>query len=240
MVFSIDYTGQCNGCLVHDGPGTLAIVGSQLHLLIHVGIWVYSFIHREILIWTINVIASLLIGLCYIFHKVELLGTQPPCLQCVAASYYSLKGSAVPCVPVALVTFYMLFTFVAALELGSAFTEQVETESFSKRLQWERIRHLDVLIIPCWSASARLYTGLTTPRGVVSGVISGGCSILLAFAVIRSRWFRSIVLYIFEGTEMQVGPWLCKPLPWLPGILNYLGFECTLLKIMWRNLDHIK
>jgi len=281
MVFSIDFDGHCSGCHLNDGPGTLATIGSQLHLLIYVGIWIYSFIHREVFIWTINTVASLLLGLIHVFHKIHILGKQPPCLACVAAiydRYYELEGSAVPSAPVALVCFYMLVIYACPLELGSAYRydggsrkhlqrhrrkhrcleegnddddddrhhhhrrrhpnpNPNHAPSASELIAWDHVSHLDVLIIPCWSAAARLYVGLTTPVGVVAGAIVGGAAVLLLFALVRSNWFRKFVGYIVHAEPLSICGLCIGPIPGIATVLRFLGFETRLLDIMWNNLD---
>ena len=261
-MFNIDFNGHCSGCHFDNGPGTLATIGSQLHLLVFVGIWIYSFIHREIFIWTINVVASMLLGLCHIFHKIDVLGKQPPCLACIAAIYdrfYDLEGSAVPSAPVALVCFYMLTIYACPLELGSAYrhdggsrrhllgqnhrcvTEKdCHAPSASEMMIWGRMGHLDVLIVPCWSAGARLYAGLTTPMGVVSGAIVGAAAVLLLFTLIRSSWFRSLIRYIVDEEPLSICGLPIKPFPGVAAVLSFFGFETRLLDIMWNNLDAVR
>ena len=268
-MFNIDFNGHCTGCHFDDGPGTLATIGSQLHLLVFVGIWVYSFIHRDIFIWTVNTMASFLLALCHIFHKIDVLGSQPPCLDCIAAIYdrfYDLEGSAVPSAPVALVCYYMLVMYACPLELGSAYrhdsalrygkrgrhhyregaklavhsatTPRYQAPSAAELMTWDPLKHLDVLIVPCWSAAARLYAGLTTPMGVVSGAIIGAGTVILLFKLVRSNWFRCLVRYAVNDTPLTLcGISIC-PIPGVSATLHFLGFETRFLDIMWNNLDN--
>lgn len=264
MVFSIDFTGHCNeGCHFGDGPGALAIVGSQLHLLVFVGLWVYSFIHRDIFLWTVNVMASTLLGICHIFHKIDVLGEQPPCLGCIAAIYsrfYDLEGSAIPSSPVALVCYYMLVIYACPLELGLAYRydegakrqlqrnnrrqhhhrcieEQQIANSASDRILWNNLSHLDVLIVPVWAAGARLYAGLTTTKGIVAGTIMGAAAVLLLFAVVRSLWYRNFVRYVIDGQPIHICGIAIGPIPGLAAVLHFFSFETRLLDIIWNNLD---
>ena len=236
MPFEIDFTGHCRGCELSDVPGTLATVGTQLHLLVFVGLWVYSFIHREVFVWAMNLTASLLLAVCHAVHKVDVLGSQPPCLSCVVALYdrvYNLEGSAVPCAPVALLCFYMTVLFACPLELGSACTyneaEKQQMSAAQAELEWKRLQHLDVLIIPVWSAVARLYVGLTTPEGVASGAVLGGLSAVMALELVRTGAFRAVVEASFSRRY-----WFLLP---VQKVLQWLHFENRFLKILWHNDD---
>ena len=249
MVFNIDFFGQCDGCHFNDGPGALATIGSQLHLLVFVGLWLYSFITREYFIWTVNTIATLLLALCHIFHKVDVLGKQPPCLGCVAAIYarfYDLEGSAVPCAPVALVVYYMIILFACTLEFGSAYRLELTTHrcthdhhrvSKSEMMEWKTISHLDVLIVPCWSAAARLYAGLTTTMGVVSGVVVGIAAAAALFLLVRSNGFRLLVRYVADEVPLVVCGVCIGPVPGIAATLKWFNFNTRLLDILWNNMD---
>ena len=243
-MFNIDFYGVCQGCNFGDGPGTLATIGSQLHLLVFVGLWIYSFVHREVFVWTVNVMASLLLGLCHIFHKIEVLGAQPPCLPCIAAIYsrfYDLEGSAIPSSPVAIVCYYMLVIFVYPLELGSAYRHFEGSPSIvrSDNVLWNSLSHLDVLIVPIWAAGARLYAGLATTRGVVAGAVIGAAAVLLLFSVIRSKWYRSLVGYVMDREPLDICGLKIPPIPGIASTLHFLSFETRLLNIIWHNLDNL-
>ena len=248
-MFNIDFNGHCSECHMNDGAGTLATVGSQLHLLVFVGLWVYSFIHREVFIWIINGAASILLAICHVFHKVDILGDQPPCLGCIVAMhdrFYDLEGSAVPCAPVALLSYYVIFIYMCPLELGSACTYNggggggKSTIDSLEEEEWDRVRHLDVLIIPCWAGTARLYIGLTTPSGVVTGVILGGVSALCTLSFLRSQILKTIVRYLINGEApaMCGGGSCCSNIgSFCSYILKFVGFETRFLDILWHNLE---
>ena len=209
------------------------------------------------MIWAVNTVATLLLGMCHIFHKIDVLGRQPPCLECIAAIYdrfYDLEGSAIPSAPVALMCYYMLVIFVCPLELGSAYRHEGfnskqhshrclrdsrhgESQSMVDLIAWDDMAHLDVLIIPCWSAAARVYAGLTTPMGVLSGAIVGATACLALFWFIRSNFFRALVYYFMNEKPLCVCGRRIGPVPYVAALLRYLNFQTRLLDILWKNLD---
>ena len=120
VVFNVDFTGSCDGCSFGDAKGAVAIVGCQFHSMLYLGMWIYSFFHREVFVILVNIGAALAIHLSQIVHKIEVVGISPPCLSCIGVylrEHYALEGSAIPCIPVVIITYYTIILYYFPLEV---------------------------------------------------------------------------------------------------------------------------